>query len=149
MAHVYDVAAYVFERQGPMTAMKLHKLLYYCQAWHLVWEDVPLFDAEIQAWAEGPVIPEVYKLHRGAFKIKEWPAQGDSEDLEPNERESIDAVLRAYGSWSAYDLSRRTHSEGPWRDARKGLPAAARSKAVITLVAMYEYYSAVLSASGA
>ena len=42
MANVDDVAAYILNRQGPMTAMKLQKLCYYSQAWHLVWDSEPL-----------------------------------------------------------------------------------------------------------
>ena len=45
MADVQDVARYIVERGGPMTTMKLQKLAYYSQAWHLVWDGVPLFDA--------------------------------------------------------------------------------------------------------
>lgn len=44
MANVLDVAAYVLAKRGPMTAMKLQKLVYYSQAWHLVWDEEPLFD---------------------------------------------------------------------------------------------------------
>ena len=29
--------------------MKLHKLLYYCQAWNLVWEDKKLFNEKIKS----------------------------------------------------------------------------------------------------
>ncbi len=147
MAHVYDVAAYVFERQGAMTAMKLHKLLYYCQAWHLVWDEEPLFDAKIEAWREGPVVPVVYELHKGSIKIREWPAKGGAEDLESNERETIDAVLDAYGSWSAYKLSQQTHEEAPWKEVRQGYPSNARSGAEITHVAMYEYYASLVGAT--
>ena len=37
MASAHDVAAYILKKLGPMTAMKLQKLVYYCQAWSLVW----------------------------------------------------------------------------------------------------------------
>ena len=37
MASVYDVAAYILEKQGAMTTWKLQKLVYYSQAWSLVW----------------------------------------------------------------------------------------------------------------
>ena len=37
MATVHDVAAYILMRRGQMTAMKLQKLVYYSQAWGLVW----------------------------------------------------------------------------------------------------------------
>ncbi len=47
---VQDVAAYIIERHGRMSSMKLQKLVYYSQAWHLVWDDEPLFPERIQAW---------------------------------------------------------------------------------------------------
>ncbi len=64
MAQVADVAAYILEKCGPMTAMKLQKLVYYSQAWHLVWTEKPLFDNRIEAWANGPVVWELYDLPR-------------------------------------------------------------------------------------
>ena len=53
-----------------MTAMKLQKLVYYCQAWHLAWEGRALFPEAIQAWASGPVCPELYVLHQGYFTVQ-------------------------------------------------------------------------------
>lgn len=69
MVSVFDVAVSILEEHGPMTAMKLQKLVYYCQAWHLVWEGEPMFREEIQAWASGPVVPELYAAHKGLFKV--------------------------------------------------------------------------------
>jgi uncharacterized phage-associated protein len=66
---VVDIAEYMLTQLGEMTAMKLHKLVYYSQAWHLVWDGVPLFGDEIQAWANGPVIPALYELHKGVYII--------------------------------------------------------------------------------
>lgn len=70
MARAIDVAEYILEQQGPMPTMKLHKLLYYCQAWCLVTQDRPLFDEDFQAWPSGPVIPGLYELHKGKFLIR-------------------------------------------------------------------------------
>ena len=50
---VFDVAQYILETCGTMSAMKLQKLVYYSQAWSLVWNDKPLFYEEIEAWAGG------------------------------------------------------------------------------------------------
>jgi uncharacterized phage-associated protein len=36
MASVHDVAAEVLANGGKMTTWKLQKLVYYCQAWHVV-----------------------------------------------------------------------------------------------------------------
>ena len=52
---VHDVAAFTLQSLGPMRAMKLEKLVYYGQAWHLVWAGNPLFMEPIQAWQKGPI----------------------------------------------------------------------------------------------
>lgn len=69
MADVVDVAEYILSKTGPISTLKLHKLLYYCQAWHLVWDGEVMFDARIEAWANGPAIPELWELHRGTFTV--------------------------------------------------------------------------------
>ncbi len=49
MASVFDVAQYILEKQGEMTAIKLQKLVYYSQAWSSVWDGEPLFPEKIRA----------------------------------------------------------------------------------------------------
>jgi uncharacterized phage-associated protein len=142
MASVHDVAAYILKKQGPMTAMKLQKLLYYCQAWSLVWDDKPLFRARVEAWANGPVIPQVYARHRGMFEIEEW--DGDPEALSDSERETVDAVLDYYGKQSSLVLSQLTHNERPWLEARRGLAPGDRGDQEITHAAMAEYYGSLV-----
>ncbi len=39
---VLDTAKYFLHHAGEMTAMKLEKLVYYCQAWSLAWDGAPL-----------------------------------------------------------------------------------------------------------
>jgi uncharacterized phage-associated protein len=144
MASVHDVAAYIVRKIGPTTAMKLQKLVYYCQAWSLVWEEKPLFKARIEAWANGPVVPQLYQVHRGAFKVTKWPL-GDPNAFEANanEKSTIDAVLDFYGKQSSQWLSDLTHGEDPWKNARQGLPAGASCKNEITTAAMAEYYGSL------
>lgn len=77
----HDVAAYILRKQGPMSVWKLHKLLYYAQAWHLVWEEEPLFREHIEAWANGPVVPALYPLHKGLFTVSAWlPTKRDRQE---------------------------------------------------------------------
>jgi uncharacterized phage-associated protein len=123
-----------------MSTMRLQKLVYYCQAWHLVWDDEPLFEAKIEAWANGPVCPDLYQQHRQMFGVASWPS-GDSSRLAQNERETIDLVLNFYGKKDAQWLSDLTHAERPWREARGGLPDGAAGRNEIDRVAMHEYYS--------
>lgn len=142
MANVLDVASYILEQQGSMTAMKLQKLVYYCQAWSLVWDEVPLFDSKIEAWANGPVMPELYNVHRGQFQVTTLNL-GSSDRLTSVEKETIDGVLGYYGDRSGQWLSDLTHLEDPWKNAREGISVGQRSTREITLAAMAEYYGSL------
>jgi uncharacterized phage-associated protein len=149
MATVFDVAAYILDKQGDTTAMKLQKLCYYSHAWHLVWDERPLFSEPIEAWANGPVSPSLYAAHRGAFRVSSMPGwtQADPSKLSAGERATVDAVLEFYGAMSAHQLSELTHSEEPWAYARSGLPAGARSNKVITDDSMARYYDGLTRAA--
>lgn len=140
MANVEDVAAYILRARGPMTAMKLQKLAYYSHAWHLVWEERPLFAAPIQAWANGPVVPELYRHHRGLLTLSDGSIDGDPAALSPDETSTIDAVLDAYGEKTAHWLSELTHSEPPWQEAREGLKPMERGTKLISDAAIHSYY---------
>lgn len=138
----FDVARYILEKKGPMSAMKLQKLVYYSQAWSLVWDDEPLFGNRIEAWANGPVVRGLYNVHRGKFEVNssDFQAAPRGSDLNQSQKETIDTVLDAYGRKSAQWLSDQTHSEAPWIMARKGLSDADRGDHEIPLVSMAEYY---------
>jgi uncharacterized phage-associated protein len=118
MAKINDVAAYMLEQAGPMTAMKLQKLCYYANGYHMAWEGRKLFEAPFEAWANGPVAPVLYALHRGRFSLSAGDITGDSSALDDGERESIDIVLANLGNRSAHELSQMTHKEQPWVAAR-------------------------------
>lgn len=139
MANVFDVADCILKSAGSMTAMKLQKLVYYCQAWSLVWDEAPLFPERIEAWANGPVVPELYNAHRGNFIVSEITA-GDCTRLTDNQTETVKAVLDGYSDKSAAWLSDLTHKEAPWKFARINIPDGVRSNAEITLGAMADYY---------
>ncbi len=144
MATAFDVAKYILEKNGEMTAMKLQKLVYYSQAWSLVWDEEPLFEDTIEAWAAGPVIRELYNVHRGKFKVRsDIFTVGNSDNLSKEQMETIDAVLDFYGDKTAQWLSDLAHMESPWAEARKseGVQDGERSTAEITLATMHEYYS--------
>ena len=69
--------------------------------------------------------------------------RGSSERLSPNQKDTIDHVLKAYGNKTAQWLSDLTHLEAPWIEAREGLQPGERGKAEIELPIMYEYYSSI------
>lgn len=137
-----DVAAYIMFKAGPMTAMKLQKLVFYSQAWSLVWDEEALFAEDIQAWANGPIVPELYAKHRGAFQLTSWD-HGSHDRLSVSQKETIDAVLKFYGDQTGQYLSELTHAETPWIEARAGLAPGERGNRVITHAAMAEYYGSL------
>ena len=142
MANVFDVAKYILEKQGPMTTMKLQKLVYYSQAWSIVWDEKPMFAERIEAWASGPVVRELYDEHKGVFQIPGLE-KGNTDNLKPEEKETIDAVLNAYGDKPAQWLSDLTHMEQPWNEARKGIAPGEHCEIEITQASLAEYYSSL------
>lgn len=90
---------------------------------------------------------EIYDLHRGCYWVEPpWPEQGDPTALSCAESTTVDAVVAAYGDWTPEQLSQTTHREPPWREARKGLPATARSVRTIDTDVMQDYFIGLLEA---
>ncbi len=137
---VKDVAQYILEVLGPMTSMKLQKLVYYSQAWATVWDDDVLFDEQVQAWDNGPVVRELWEANKGKFKISEVD-NSDASSVTREQRDTIDKVLGFYGSKNAQWLSDLTHMEDPWKNA-----FANGQNTEITPSAMSEYYSTIAPA---
>lgn len=148
MATVHDVAAYILTQRGSMSTMKLQKLCYYSQGWALAWDERPLFTARIEAWANGPVISELYRKHRGQFTVSTWPS-GDADAITGDDKDTIDAVLTSYGALTGQQLSDLTHSERPWLTARGDLPNGARCQATLSLDVMQDFFGGLDSAAEA
>ena len=140
MANVFDTARYILEQSRTMSTMKLQKLCYYSQAWALVWNDSPLFNEDFQAWANGPVCPELFRKTQGMYSVNASDEIGGESDLSDEQKDTIDKVLAHYGSHNAQWLSQLTHMEDPWITAREGIPSGAGSNNVITKESMSMYY---------
>ena len=144
MLTVFDVAKYILDKIGSISAMKLQKLVYYCQAWSLVWDENFLFEEDFEAWSNGPVIPILYDRHRGLFKVdSSIVSDGNVSKITDVQKETIDKVLDFYGNKTAQWLSNLSHNELPWQNARGDLEPMAISTAVISKGAMEEYYSSI------
>jgi uncharacterized phage-associated protein len=141
VASVHDVAAYILSHRTPITAMKLQKLVYYSQAWSLVWDEAPIFPEAVEAWANGPVVRELYDRHRGQFQIHSW--DGNPKNLTESERDTINRVLDYYGKLTSQELSNLTHQEKPWQEARVSLGPGERGNRVISHASMAEYYGGI------
>jgi uncharacterized phage-associated protein len=145
MTTVFDVACYILHRVGKTTTMKLQKLIYYAQSWSLVWDEEPLFLSDFEAWANGPVIPELFNAHRGVFTLNRdfFDGYGDETRLTEEQRETIDVVLKDYNGFTPAELSSLTHKEAPWKNARTNVPSGVASKNIISKEDLQQYYGGI------
>lgn len=141
LCNVDDVAAAFVAACGDLTAMKLEKLVYFAQATHLARFGTPLFEDEIQAWRDGPVVRRLYNQHTGMRSVHEWPT-GDQARLTQTGRAVVDAVVRRYGDLGAEELSDITHRQAPWRRTRGDLEPDAYSERPIPIKLMRDFYTA-------
>lgn len=141
---VFDVASYILHKLPNITTMKLQKLTYYCQAWSLAWDDVPLFDNDFEAWANGPVCRELFEKHKGKFYAEPDMFGNTNVNIFSDEQiDTMDAVIRDLGDKSPQWLSDLTHSERPWLEARKGVLPGEPCANIISKDSMLEYYSGI------
>ncbi len=144
MTTVFDVAKYILDKYGEMSAMKLQKLIFYSQAMSLVWDDVPLFEDDFEAWAKGPVCRSLFNAHKGKFMLTDskflTPHNPDTSRLTAEQKETIDTVVDSLIDYPPYVLSDMVHKEKPWLEARGDLPPGAWCDNVIPKSAMLEYY---------
>ena len=99
--------------------LKLLKLLYYVQGYHLAMFGTPIFDEKIEAWLHGPVVPEVWKwaINYGDEQMQSEALdkkQIDGLGLHPQQIKLVEEVLEIYNKYSAYGLRDKTHTEMPW-----------------------------------
>lgn len=143
MLNVFNVAYYILDECGEMSTFKLHKLLYYCQVWYMAWNDGnPLFQEDFEAWVNGPVVREVFNLHKGAYDVNVSDFKEYFISLREEDRckSCIDKVLLYYKNKDSVDLVLMTHREKPWKDVRNTLSPSDLSIKIISKNSIYEYY---------
>lgn len=143
-----------------VSPLKLQKILYYEQAWHMVsfGRENQLFNVAPQAWVNGPVYPEIYHIYKNMVSgmcdhlryehfLKDGETAEDKErelmskmQLEQDEVSLTERVIMLYGSRTQNQLILLTHSEKPWSEKREGLMPYDYSEREISLDTMYEYY---------
>ncbi|WNJ21560.1 type II toxin-antitoxin system antitoxin SocA domain-containing protein [Pontibacter sp. G13] len=135
------------EAGDSITPLKLQKLLYYCQAWHLTVFKKPLFEERIQAWAHGPVVYSQFDRFRDNTMYDGIPVNTIELDVPqfPKEvQDLLEEVMEIYGEHSGSYLEALTHQESPWVDARGDLAPHERSQNVISHEVMIAFYSPML-----
>ena len=127
-----------------ITPLKVQKLLYYAQAWHLALYDKPLMDARFEAWAHGPVCPEVYYgLNNFRYNPvnSEAPYFEDAKDIDDETNlDLLNQIMDIYGIYDAKYLENLTHQEEPWIKTRGRLSGEARCQEEIPQDLMMNFY---------
>ena len=133
-----------------MNLLKLQKLVYYSQAWHLAIKGRPLFDGKFQAWVHGPVSRQLYDRFSATKSLyspmltTDIRSDFDPNDLSSEDRAHLDAVLEVYAQFTGSQLEEMTHQEDPWNEARKGFAPSQRCEVDIDEEVMKRYYGARL-----
>ena len=105
------------EHGDTLSNLKLQKLLYYMQGFHLAFFDEPFFNESIEAWTYGPVVPVVFQEFK-KYKKRSINPDNYHDDLvlTDDEQQMFDMVYCEYNRYSAVALMNMTHTEGPWKD---------------------------------
>lgn len=135
--------------------MKLQKLVYYAQAWHIAVFSEAIFEEDFQAWVHGPVLPSLY----GRYKSFQWrPIERDDlneaslyaleHSFSTSIQEILADVISEYFHKDAFALEHSTHSEAPWLIARGDLAADEPSTNIIDKKTIHDYYSQFVKSDG-
>ncbi|MDR2496832.1 MAG: DUF4065 domain-containing protein [Tannerellaceae bacterium] len=102
--------------------LKLQRLLYYAQGFHLAIYGTPLFEDLVEAWNYGPVVPSVYQIYRG-HGTGALPVDNSTEvhcSISEDQLAIIEEVYDVYGQYSGLKLMHLTQHEEPWKSTPTG-----------------------------
>ena len=114
MVSSLDVARYLIHLAAPsededmdrLCHLRLQKLLYYVQAWHLAARNKPLFGERIEAWTNGPVVKDVYPAFSNYGGQSIPPKEGaDLTSLSEQDKAFVRSVWEEYKRYSATALA--------------------------------------------
>ncbi len=142
------VTRYILFKAKDITPMALQKLLYYAQAFYSAIFGEDLFTDDCQAWAYGPVFPDIYYRYQDyGYNPIERPTdifEEDFSELTTKEISLLNAVIDSFGNCSGGMLSSITHNERPWIEARGNLLPSDRSMTIIKRDTIKRYFRDVV-----
>ena len=138
------VINYILNRCGDITPLALQKSLYYVQGFYYAFNDKFLFEEDCQAWAHGPVYPEVYFKYKH-FKFDPIESKIEVSDtiFTSSELIIIENVVKHFCCYSGKVLEKFTHSEYPWLETRGEIPELESSTEIIKKEYIGKYFKDV------
>ncbi|MBU6220955.1 MAG: hypothetical protein KGQ50_09900 [Bacteroidetes bacterium] len=121
------LADYILQKYGPMSHLKLQKLLYYCEEVYDSLKDSSVLYVDLGFAGTNNPEAELNNL------------------LSSDQSQLIIDVLNELSAWTGLELENATHSELPWCEARQGLGPADRCEKIISKNTMKSFYKAELN----
>lgn len=152
MADINLTADYVISamladgEHGTLSNLKLQKLLYYIEAWHLGILGTRFYNPQVnfKAWVHGPVNRTIYARFAENKYLYSQITLNDrliaDPHLEKEDKEFVDYILENYGQFSGMELEAMTHNETPWIEAREGCAPFDACDNIISVDKMRAYY---------
>lgn len=143
MVTAFDVAAYFLEQaekdgDTDISNLKLQKLVFYAQAFHLALFGKPFFEEDFEAWTHGPVCPALYHQYKKFGSGVIHAADSANKVIFSSEQlPLLEEINQLFGQFSAWKLRNMTHEEAPWKDMEA-------TGAVIDKNAMMTFYKSRL-----
>lgn len=156
----YQAAVYYLaekaEKDGlSFSNLKIQKLVYYSQGFHLGIFNTPLFEEEIEAWDHGPVVSPLY------HSLKKFGSNNitlaslalcigvqSSCALSNEQKAVLDSVYDEYGRKGALALRAQTHKESPWLNhSHDGTPTGKADQMEITIEELKGFFTPKLMES--
>ena len=134
------------DKKGNLTVLKLHELCYYVQCWYIVLNDELIFKDNFQALIHGPTSNKLFKALQPTYTslydiIPNTLKLGNIEKLSKYERKHIDNVLERYSCYSGMQLSKISHREHPWLEARGNIGKFDKCTNFISNKTIKEFYT--------
>ena len=145
-----------------ITPLKLQKILYYTQSWHIAkFDKHPLFSELPEAWVNGPVYRTIYDNYKSKFfkseplKLENIDTVGEEIletlkndiDISDEQFTLVNSIVKFYSSMGEGKLVLLTHRDTPWNEARKGLGEFDRCENKISIDSMYQFYNPLMKRS--
>lgn len=142
----YILACVDVSKGESITNLRLQKLLYLCQGYHLVEYGCPMFTNAIEAWPRGPVVPDVWERFSENQLWQAIDTESAADKALPgtiplHSIQMICGVLKAFGHLSGWKPPEETPGDDPWLVARGDLSVDAPSSTAISLGLMQEYFA--------
>lgn len=151
MITCFDIANYFLwfsnSKNQAIDSLKLQKLTFFAQSWHLALYKEPLFEEDFQAWRYGPVIPAMYSQY-SRFGKKPIQLTVTKPALDPTVENFLNFICEEFLLKHSPILSGITHKkDSPWSQIRQeeGCSSQDNCTAIIPKSLLQEYYSELIN----